>query len=70
MELRYHKKKKETVDENTANPWEVYGVDFGKSAKADSEKASYELRTTTEDLPTTVVEDLDEQGTPNRGREK
>ena len=51
MGLIYTKKKDEET-QNTADPWNVYGVVFGRESKADSEKVAWEVRSTTEDLPT------------------
>ena len=62
MALTYHKKK-DTFDDNTADPWNVYGVDYGESAKADSEKATHELKATTEDLPTLPLDEDEELST-------
>ena len=47
-----YKKKKDEETQNTADPWNVYGVGFGRESKADSEKVAWEVRSTTEDLPT------------------
>lgn len=50
MGLIYTKKKDEET-QNTADPWNVYGVGFGRESKADSKKVAWEVRSTTEDLP-------------------
>ncbi len=44
MALHYTKKKDEQT-ENTADPWNIYGVNFGKENKSDSEKVAWELTT-------------------------
>ena len=44
MALHYTKKKDEKT-ENTADPWNIYGVNFGKENKSDSEKVAWELTT-------------------------
>ena len=50
MGLIYTKKKDEET-QNTADPWNVYGVGFGRESKVDSKKVAWEVRSTTEDLP-------------------
>ena len=47
MGLIYTKKKDEET-QNSADPWNIYG----RESKADSEKVAWEVRSTTEDLPT------------------
>ena len=44
MALHYTKRKDEQ-EKNTADPWNIYGVNFGKENKSDSEKVAWELRT-------------------------
>lgn len=57
MGLFYQRKKDTQEDNNTADPWRLFGVTQGEDAKADSEKVSYEVRKTSDDLPTGVVPD-------------
>ncbi len=52
MGLVYHRKKDNFDKDNTADPWNtIYGTDYGKNSKADSQKESYIIRSATEDLP-------------------
>ena len=48
MGLIYTKKKDEET-QNSADPWNIYGVGFGRESKADSEKVAWEVRSTTEE---------------------
>ena len=45
-------RNKTKIVNNSADPWNIYGVGFGRESKADSEKVAWEVRSTTEDLPT------------------
>ncbi len=44
MAIHYTKKKDEQT-ENTADPWNIYGVNFGKENKVDSKKVAWEITT-------------------------
>ena len=56
MALIYTKKRDEQ-ESNIADPWNVYGVSFGKDAKVDSEKVAYEVASTCDDLPAMKKDD-------------
>ena len=57
----FYTKKKDNFNKNTADPWNTYGVDFGKKGKADSQKETFINKSATEDLPALPVdEDSDE----------
>jgi len=61
MGLFYHRKK-DTVDKNnTADPWNTYGVDYGKSSKKDSQKETFIHKAATEDLPAKPKEEDSEE---------
>ncbi len=47
----FYKRKKDNLDKNTADPWNTYGIDFGKASKKDSQEETYILKSATEDLP-------------------
>ena len=51
MGLVYHRKKDNFEKNNTADPWNTFGADFGKNTKADSKKETFIIKSVTEDLP-------------------
>jgi len=61
MGLVYHRKKDNFDKSNTADPWNTYGTDFGKSSKADSQKQTYIQKSATEDLPAKPLDEETEE---------
>lgn len=61
MALFYTRKQDNKEENNTADPWNNYGIDFGKEYRADSEQATSEHRKSSEDLPTALTDDNDDR---------
>ena len=57
MALHYTKKKDEQTD-NTADPWNIYGANFGRENKSDSQKQTWE-ETTIREAPSQPLQPAD-----------
>ena len=60
MGIFYSRKQEKERDNNTADPWNNYGIDFGKDKRADSEKATAQHRKTSKDLPTALTDNCED----------